>query len=362
MSDPVWLFDVVKAAGLPVREIAGWRDRGHDDFGSIWGIVAHHTGSNAASAQSIAFHPELGLASQLHLSRTGVVTICGVGVAWHAGQGSWPGIATNNANMVTIGIEAANAGQEWPDVQYDAYVRLCAAILNKLGLPSSRVIGHKEWGAIQGKWDPGAINMDAFRRNVATAQKGSLPLPIPPVNEINAKQRMIEQSTNWLGKRLKIDGADALNELHIGKDGKGRLAEFEHGHIYFYPHVGAFAIPHADPKIAGSGLFEAYAAYGYEGSELGYPVREYSPCGNDANGLGAVQAFQGGVLYRRNGDERGFIVKGKIGMRWADSLYEKGPYGWPTGNEVKHASGEITQSFQHATLRFHPSSVVIDSL
>lgn len=177
VGDPVWLPDVLRAAGLTVKEIDGWRDRGHGDFGEIRGIVCHHTGSNNASAESIAFHPELGLASQLHLARDGVWTMCGVGIAWHAGEGgnvSW--LPDNNANRYTIGIEAANDGggspgkphrSSWPDVQYNSYVRGVAAILAHLQLQKERAIGHKEWaGAAQGKWDPGAIDMNIFRTDV----------------------------------------------------------------------------------------------------------------------------------------------------------------------------------------------------
>lgn len=176
-GDPIWLPDVLRAAGLTVKEISGWKDRGHGDFGDIRGIVCHHTGSNNASAESIAFHPELGLASQLHLGRDGVWTVCGAGIAWHAGAGggiSW--LPANNANRYTIGIEAANDGggspgkphrSSWPDVQYNSYVRGVAAVLTHLQLRQDRAIGHKEWaGAAQGKWDPGAIDMNIFRTDV----------------------------------------------------------------------------------------------------------------------------------------------------------------------------------------------------
>ncbi|MBF6330869.1 N-acetylmuramoyl-L-alanine amidase [Nocardia transvalensis] len=169
-GDPVWLADVLRAEGLEVREFPGWRDRGHGDFGSIWGVVAHHTGNNPPSnnPRYISEHPDLGLCSQLHLARDGVVTVCGVGVAWHAGQGFYPGLPTDNANYHTIGIEAENNGTEgWSDSQYSAYVKAVAAILRKLGYDSSHVIGHKEWaGRAQGKWDPGSMDMDAFRADV----------------------------------------------------------------------------------------------------------------------------------------------------------------------------------------------------
>lgn len=189
MSDPVWLADVLRAAGLVVHEYPGAYDRGHGDFGNIWGIVCHHTGSYGETPRGIAEHPSLGLASQLYLSRDGEFTLCGVGIAWHAGAGSWPGIQRDNANLYTIGIEAANDGGGkpgkphrgthddgspiWSDAQYNAYVRGVAAILEHLDQPTSHVIGHKEWaGAEQGKWDPGAIDMDIFRRDVDTVRAG----------------------------------------------------------------------------------------------------------------------------------------------------------------------------------------------
>lgn len=169
-GDPTFLPDVLRAEGLDVAEFPGWRDRGHGDFGQIWGVVAHHTGNNPPSDNPgyIAQHPQLGLCSQLHLNRSGRFTVVGAGIAWHAGQGSYPGIARDNANQVTIGIEAENNGTEgWSPAQYSAYVKGVAAILRKLGHDSSRVIGHKEWaGAAQGKWDPGGMDMDQFRRDV----------------------------------------------------------------------------------------------------------------------------------------------------------------------------------------------------
>ncbi|MFJ7622748.1 N-acetylmuramoyl-L-alanine amidase [Rhodococcus erythropolis] len=169
-GDPVWLADVLRAEGIKVVEYPGWKDRGHGDMGTIWGVVAHHTGNNPPGNNPgyIANHPSLGLCSQIHLSRDGVATVVGVGVAWHAGSGSYPGLPTNGANERTIGIEAENNGTEgWSPAQYDAYVRCCAAILRKVGQPASHAIGHKEWaGAAQGKWDPGGMDMNKFRADI----------------------------------------------------------------------------------------------------------------------------------------------------------------------------------------------------
>lgn len=168
-GDPLFLPDLLRAFGVKVNEFDHWRDRGQGDFGVIWGVMAHHTGSNNASAASIAYgHANLmGLLSQIHLDRTGLATIVGAGIAWHAGQGSYPGLPTNNANPSTIGVEANSDGvSPWPAEMLDAYYRICAAICWYLGHSSLRTIGHKEWAKIQGKWDPGGIDMAQFRAKV----------------------------------------------------------------------------------------------------------------------------------------------------------------------------------------------------
>lgn len=167
-GDPLFLPELLRAWGVKVHEYPGWAQRGHGDFGRIIGVVVHHTGHNRTSPDYIAEHPQLGLCSQIHLGRDGVATICGAGIAYHAGAGSYPGWPTNNANQVSIGIEAQSDGTSpWPEAELDAYYRICAAICWYLQLPASRVIGHKEYaGKAQGKWDPGGIDMADFRRNV----------------------------------------------------------------------------------------------------------------------------------------------------------------------------------------------------
>ena len=195
---PVWLADVLSAAGLDVVEFPGWRQRGHGEFKDIRGVMVHHTGSGTASAESIAYgRPDLaGPLSQLHIARSGTVTVVAAGVAWHAGVGMYPWIPANMGNWHTIGIECANTGtsptaphrRNWPDAQYFALIDSCAAISGRLGHSAARTIGHKEYaGRAQGKWDPGAIDMDRLRRDVAarigTVAAGSTPRPPVPVGE-----------------------------------------------------------------------------------------------------------------------------------------------------------------------------------
>lgn len=193
-GDPVWLADVLRAEGLNVVEFDGWKNRGHGDFRDIWGVMAHHTGASKASAASIAHgHPGLqGPLSQIHLAQDGTVTVVAVGVAWHAGAGRYPGLPNNDANWHTIGIEAAHNGTEpWKPAQYEAYVKVCAALCRRLGYGADRVIAHKEWAGNphfdgtpgQGKWDPGNMDYGRFRADIQ-AQINNKPGEVrPPVNE-----------------------------------------------------------------------------------------------------------------------------------------------------------------------------------
>ncbi|WP_406234913.1 N-acetylmuramoyl-L-alanine amidase [Nocardia sp. NBC_01009] len=186
-GDPVWLADVLREEGVPVVEFPDWRDRGHGNFGNVWGVICHHTGGSNTPPSEIAHGlPTLeGPLSQIHLAKDGTATVVAVGVAWHAGRGSWPGLPEDNANYHTIGIEAANNGTEgWSPAQYDAYVRCCAAIVRRLGYDADRVIGHKEWaGPKQGKWDPGALDMNRFRADIADRLKGTEPVALSDMEQ-----------------------------------------------------------------------------------------------------------------------------------------------------------------------------------
>lgn len=239
-GDPLWLADVIRAYGVTVKELPGWKLWGNGDFGAIKGIVVHHTGHNATSAEYIARNPRLGnaLSSQIHLSRTGVATMCGVGIAWHAGRGSYPGWQTNNANWESIGIEAHSNGTDpWPKAELDAYYRICAAILTKLGkrATTQTLISHWEYSrAAQGKWDPGAGNgvsgavmdMNAFRARVNwyidnppwKSQKKPVARPVnKDVISVDAVKRITTFIKAFVGP-IGSDVKDVRQQLTGGRD------------------------------------------------------------------------------------------------------------------------------------------------
>jgi hypothetical protein len=189
-GDPVWLEDVLRPAlGNRLKTMPGWQNSGHGDYQDIRGVMVHHTGNGRASAQSIRDgRPDLeGPLSNLHIAQDGTVTIVAVGVCWHAGQGSYPWLPTDNANWHMIGIECAwpmdpnNKAERWPDAQIISMRDTCAALSLKLGVGADHVIGHKEYaGAAQGKWDPGNMDMNWFRGEVAKDMRGEFNGPTPP--------------------------------------------------------------------------------------------------------------------------------------------------------------------------------------
>lgn len=77
--------------------------------------------------------------------------------AWHAGVASWHG--HDNINARSIGIEIVNPGHQWgyrdfPQMQMDAVVALCKAILLRHEIPARNVVGHSDI-AFRRKEDPG---------------------------------------------------------------------------------------------------------------------------------------------------------------------------------------------------------------
>lgn len=239
-GDPVFLTKALREFGVTVKELPGAYNRGHGDFGIIQGVFAHHTGANNLGADYIARHPELGLCSQIHLDREGVATLCGVGIAWHAGVGSHEGWPTNNANAVSIGIEANSDGvSPWPAKMMDAYYRICAAILWYLGKRATphTLIGHWEYSArAQGKWDPGAGNgrsgavmdmnrfraevnkrIDAHNRPKAAAQPvGKKPAGGVPATPLTAKY-FVDFFTGYM-KAVASDVKDVRQQVTGGRD------------------------------------------------------------------------------------------------------------------------------------------------
>lgn len=92
-------------------------------------------------------------------------------------------------------------------------------------------------------------------------------------------------------------------------------------------------------------------------AKLGYPVRDFAFI-QTKTFKGAVQAFQNGVLYIRDGHPA-TLVGGVIGQRWAQDGYEQGRLGWPLTDEMDNGTGGRIQQFENGTLEWDPSGAVL---
>lgn len=166
------LADAARSSGLKVVELNGWRTRGHGQIVAARTIVAHHTATPAAVPGN---YPSLGTVrdgreglagplANLGLGRDGTVYVIAAGLAWHAGKVR----ERDYGNAYSIGIEAEHPGTgKWSIRQYDAYVRLCAALVKHYGLSVVDVRGHREVCAPVGRKPDPNFDMDVFRTGVA---------------------------------------------------------------------------------------------------------------------------------------------------------------------------------------------------
>lgn len=177
----VWLPEVLRNAGLKVAETEGWTTRGRREMGHVRGVMLHHT---ATAATAVGNMPTLsvlkngrsdlpGPLCQIGLGKDGTCYIVAAGRANHAGTGKWRGVETGNSSF--IGIEAENPGdpeEKWPEVQMDAYIRLVAALLRRIGASPAMCCAHREYALPRGRKSDPKFDMDRFRTKVEDVIRG----------------------------------------------------------------------------------------------------------------------------------------------------------------------------------------------
>lgn len=174
-----WL-KILRAEGVTVEEYPGWRTRSRDSatglaFGPVRMFLNHHT-AGRNSKDVVAKNGVVGLPGPLahvYLAKSGVATMCSAGRANHAGKmafnayasfrdekSSHPapsaGTGTIDGNDISYGIETENLGDNkdvYPRAQYDAWVRINAAVCRHHGWNAESCGMHKET-SIEGKVDP----------------------------------------------------------------------------------------------------------------------------------------------------------------------------------------------------------------
>ncbi|MFF3558676.1 N-acetylmuramoyl-L-alanine amidase [Streptomyces sp. NPDC002574] len=219
---PDKLLAILKAEGVKTAEYPGWRTRERDQatgkpFGPIHMILNHHTGgTDSLALVANNGRPDLPAPlAHIHLAKSGLATMCSAGRANHAGlmavnaytsflneKTSHPtpskSTGTIDGNDVAIGIETENRGDSkdvYPRAQYDARVRINAAICRHYGWSAESCAGHLET-SVEGKPDPKGpvegygtrgkftFSMGQFRMDVAERLKHpaswSPPVTTPP--------------------------------------------------------------------------------------------------------------------------------------------------------------------------------------
>lgn len=214
-----WLPTVLRAAGLMVVEMPGWQGRGRE-MSHVAGVICHHTATppslgpvSTANLLARGRADLPGPLSQLGLDRTGTFWLVADGRCSHNGFGLW--------GNDSIGIEAFNdgRGEPWPKEQLNAYTRGVAAILQKVGYGTDRVLGHKESDPRR-KIDPAGIDMTAFRSQVQRW------LTEEDDDMTPEDRKLLEQVARDVAD-LKKDASDGAGAWDTGKKGgwpvSGRL-------------------------------------------------------------------------------------------------------------------------------------------
>lgn len=209
MSYQTGIIEALKDWGLVVRETSGWKTRGSPDF-SPRGHVCHHDviGDQEGTHDKV---PSIiidgrsdlpGPLANFWLERDGDVHLVAAGRANHAGSGGWRGLSGNSTVWGTEANSLGTPDDPWPEVQLEAWAKLCAATCEFSGFDPSMVCGHKEWTTR--KIDPHTIDMDAFRTQVKLQEKDGL--TVADITSLEKKlDRLIEVTINQSTRRIKAD-------------------------------------------------------------------------------------------------------------------------------------------------------------
>jgi N-acetylmuramoyl-L-alanine amidase len=123
-------------------------------------IILHYTGMPTADgALDWLTAPESEVSSHYLVFEDGRIAqlVAESRRAWHAGRSFWKG--ETDINSCSIGIEIVNPGHpgglpDFPAVQIDAVIALCADIVKRRKIPPERVLAHSDVAPVR-KIDPG---------------------------------------------------------------------------------------------------------------------------------------------------------------------------------------------------------------
>jgi N-acetylmuramoyl-L-alanine amidase-like protein len=229
----------LRAAGLNVREVAGWKTRGRDFAGvsppfNPRGSVNHHTAGPPKAQGSLT--PSLRIVTEgrsdlpgplcnVYLGYDNVVYVVAAGVANHAGLPDGGSCRGMTGNSQAYGLEVEHPGT-FPlgTARTLLAARIHAALIWHQDIPATQVVQHWEWAPSR-KVDLGT-NMhpgmdptaDGFRKMIAVELKKLEAVKAWRVSYLNAKRERVP------GRTKNID-------VWV----KGHPGAFQRGRVHFEP-------------------------------------------------------------------------------------------------------------------------------
>ncbi|TDC92464.1 hypothetical protein E1161_13305 [Saccharopolyspora aridisoli] len=220
-------------AGVRTVVAPGWQNRSVSGTPPRpIGVLNHHTATpssarNPAPSVQLTIDGRSDLAGPLcHIviGTDGTAHVIAAGRANHAGRarasGPNPG---GDGNTLYLGVEWDYDGTHPPSrAQYAAAVQVNAALLRHLQRPAEAARGHRET-SVTGKVDPGHVDLDQFRRDIASA------MAAPAGDDM----QLSDEFTDWAGTKKTVQS--------LFDDLDRRLASFEH--IFLKPGSEPSRIP-----------------------------------------------------------------------------------------------------------------------
>lgn len=378
-----WLPEVLEKAGLKVAETPDWRSRGRAEMGTVRGVMCHHTANpHAGNMPSlnllIAGRPDLsGPLCQLGLGRDGTFYVVAAGRANHAGKGKWEGLDTGNSSF--IGIEAEHSGNpddEWPPIQYDAYKRGVAAILEHVRAGANMCCGHKEYALPAGRKSDPTFDMPSFRSQLEEILVGKSPPPPIPARDDRARptlrRGMRSEDVKVLQRQLGV-GDDGI----FGGNTEAKLRAWQRAHNLVPDGIAgpmtwaafdrADAVAPVDGAEAPAGAPPAQPSSGHV---LGSLSERYESGGKGPGTVSSGENDPGGVSYgtyqlaTKTGTLKAFLEK--EGAPWLGKFGANQPGSKPFSDMWKAIAAKQSDEFgraQHAFIeRTHYRPPVEDVL
>lgn len=176
--------DILRAVGLKVLELPGWKERGETDGGfTPIGLMFHHDGMELSGDADPSndlnvpqFMSQNGIdGSQKWVGRDGLWVMLAAGRKWHAGLGvGWKNVGRDEGNTKMDGLETDHTVpgnpryQPWSALQLASINLGVGALCRARGWEFSQCCGHMEYTRDTGrKVDPEGIDLNAWRRTIS---------------------------------------------------------------------------------------------------------------------------------------------------------------------------------------------------